>query len=116
MDSVKINRDELLKIVRENHDKHVKEYKEAIEDYKKAVIKISEENITLVNEGNLQLKALPHKTTSYEANYNRAIRMLELSVDDVIELNQYDFAKLVLDEWEWKEMFSTMNSTYKALI
>lgn len=116
MDSVKVNRDELLKIVRENKEKHIKEYEEAVNDFRLAVIKISNENMEIVNAGKVDIKSLPVKPTSYESNYVRAIRMLELSVDTVIELNQYDFAKLVLDEWEWKQIFSTSNSSYKALI
>jgi hypothetical protein len=116
MDSVKINRDELLKIVRDNKEKHIKEYNEAVNDFRLAVIKISNENMEIVNAGKVDIKTLPAKPVSFESNYVRAIRMLELSVDNVIELNQYDFAKLVLDEWEWKQAFSTSNSTYKALI
>jgi len=116
MDSVKINRDELLKIVRENKEKHIKEYEEAVNDFRLAVIKISNENMEIVNAGKIDIKSLPTKPTSYESNYVRVIRMLELSVDTVIELSQYDFAKLVLDEWEWKQIFSTSNSTYKTLI
>lgn len=116
MESVKLNKNELLKIVREKKEQHVKEYDEAVKDFRIAVIKICNENMELAEAGKLDLKAMPPKPTSYETNYNRAIRMLELSVDDVVELNQYEFAKLVLDEWEWKQVFSTMNSTYKTLL
>jgi hypothetical protein len=114
MNSVKIKRDKLLNIVRSNKEKHIKEFNEAVEDFKKAVIKVSEENVTLINEGKLELKPVPHKPVSYESSYVRAIRMLELSVDTEIELNLHDFDQLVQDEWQWKQTFSTMNSTYKS--
>jgi hypothetical protein len=114
MHSVKIKRNELLEIVRQNKEKHVKEFNEAVEDFKKAVVKVSEENIALVNEGKIELKATPHKPVSYETSYTRAIRMLELSVDTEIELDLHDFDQLVQDEWQWKQTFSTMNSTYKS--
>jgi hypothetical protein len=115
MDSVKINRDDLLKIVRENKEKHIKEYKEAEEEFKTAALNIINENIELINKGNFKIKTLPTTPVSYESNYNKAIRMLELSVDTVIEIDQYEFSKLVLDEWEWKQSFDIMNSTYKTL-
>jgi len=114
MHSVKINRNELLGIVRQNKEKHIKEFNEAVEDFKKAVIKVSEENIALVNEGKIELKSIPIKPVSYESSYTRAIRMLELSVDTEIELELHDFDQLVQDEWQWKQTFSTMNSTYKS--
>lgn len=115
MDSVKINKNNLLKIVRENKEKHVKEFNEAVKDFKMAVIKICNENMEIVEAGKTDIKVLPPKPVSYEANYTKAILMLELSVDDVIELDQYEFSKFVQDEWEWKQAFSTSNSTYKAL-
>jgi hypothetical protein len=118
MNSVKLNKNELLKIVRDNKEKHIKEFNEAVEDFKKAVVKIAEENLILANTGNLdsitKIKSVPHKPVSYETSYTKAIRMLELSVDNEIELEAHDFDQLVLDEWQWKQSFSTMNSTYKS--
>ena len=119
MQSVKINRKELLKIVRENKTKHVAEYEEAVTDYKAGVIKLAKENLKLANSGELEkitrIKAAPQAPVSYEDNYNRAIRMLELSVDKVIELEEHDFNQLVLDEWAWKRTFTAMSASYKSL-
>lgn len=118
MHSVKIRRNELLTIVRENKEKHIKEFNEAVEDFKKAVIKITEENLELAKTGNLdeiaKIKAIPTKPISYETSYTRAIRMLELSVETEIELDIHDFDQLVQDEWQWKQSFLTSNSTYKS--
>ena len=119
MYDVKVNRTELLDIVRKNKEKHIKEFNEAVEDFKKAVVKIAEENLKLVQTGNLdeiaKVKVNPSKPASYESSYTRAIRMLELSVDENIELDSHTFDQLVLDNWEWKQVFSSSNSTYKVL-
>ncbi len=118
MHSVKIKRNELLEIVRQNKEKHIKEFNEAVEDFKRAVIKISEENLALANSGDLKeiakIKSVPQKPISYESSYTRAIRMLELSVETEIELELHDFDQLVQDEWQWKQSFTTSNSTYKS--
>ena len=53
---------------------------------------------------------------SYEAEYTRAMRMLELSVDDTIEVEQDVFNQLVLDEWHWKMSFTASNTMYKSLL
>ena len=89
MNSVKMNRKELLKIVKDNQKKHVTEYNESVEDYKTGVAKLAKANLKLANSGDLtqiaSMKKIPTAPVSYEDNYTRAIRMLELSVEDVIE-------------------------------
>jgi hypothetical protein len=119
MKQVLLDRNELLEIVRENRDKHVADYKEAVADYKKAVVNLAKENLALARTGRLEditrMKNAPGAPVSYEDSYNRAIRMLELSVEDQIELEEQVFNQLVLDEWHWKQSFTIMNSTYKGM-
>jgi hypothetical protein len=125
MNAVKINRLQLLDIVRENLIKHISDYNEAVDDYKALAIKIAKEN-TKIARDNLKLveaatmdklvafKAMPAKPTSYETEYKRAIRMIDLSVEDVIEVEEDVFNQLVLDEWSWKRAFTTSNAMYKS--
>ena len=117
MDSIKMKRSELLVIVRENQIKHVAEYGEAVEDFKNLVVKIAKENLKTVNTGDLEkiarVRAFPQAPRSYEKEYGRAIRMLELSVDDVVEIDEHTFNQLVLDEWSWKQAFTAMSASYK---
>jgi len=119
MNAVKINRLELLKIVRENKDKHIVDFAESVEDYKKAALKIAESNLALVQTGDVdkiaKIQMQPGKPVSYETNYNRAIRMLELSVEEVIEVEEDVFNQLVLDEWAWKNSFVASASLYKSI-
>jgi hypothetical protein len=117
MRSVKMKKDELLMIVRQNKIKHIAEYDEAVNDYKTLTVKITKENAKLANTGDLEkikeIKGIPSAPRSYESDYNRAARMLELSVEDVIELEDDVFNQLVLDEWSWKQSFTVSNSSYK---
>ncbi len=119
MHSVKVNRIELLGIVRENKEKHVREYNESVEDYKKAAINVAQKNLELAQSGDLdqiaRIKGMPQKPTSYEKEYDRAIRMLELSVEEIIEVAQDVFNQLVLDEWAWKNAFVASASLYKSM-
>lgn len=118
MRSVKINKFELLTIVRENKEKHIKEAAEAVSDYKAAVLKIVANNLKLAKTGDLEqiakIRPLLSAPNSYESDYARAIRMLELSVEEVIELEEDVFNQLVLDEWSWKHSFFLSNSSYKG--
>jgi hypothetical protein len=47
---------------------------------------------------------------SHEKEYNIAIRSLELTTAEFIYLDQSNFSKYVLDEWDWKQEFSYNNS------
>ena len=119
MRSVKVEKNELLGIVRDNKKKHVKEFDEAVKDYKKAAVKVAKEHVELAKTGDLdsiaKIRAMPQKPTSYEKDYDRAIRMLELSVESVIELEEDIFNQLVLDEWSWKQGFVAQSALYKSL-
>ena len=119
MKSVKLKKKELLKIVKENRQKHITDYAESVEDYKTAAVKVAKEHVELAKTADLskiaKIKAMPSAPVSYEKEYDRAVRMLELSVDDVIELEEDVFNQLVLDEWHWKHQFIASASLYKTL-
>lgn len=119
MHAVKVDRKKLLKIVTENKEKHIKDYNESVEDYKAAAIKLAEANLELAKSGDLEkiakAKPMPGKPVSYESNYTRAIRMLELSVEKEIDVEEDVFNQLVLDEWAWKNQFIASASLYKSI-
>ena len=120
MRTVQIAVEKLLPIVRENKEKHIAEYTEAVEDYKAAVLVLTSNNLKLAKSGELdkiaKIKTLPNAPTSYEQSYTRAIRMLELSNQTIIELEDTVFNQLVLDEWSWKQNFQLSGSLYKSLV
>lgn len=122
MRSVKINKEELLGIVRANAEKHEADYKEAVEGWKVALVEVTKQNARLakqIEEGkvtdlNAKFKSIPSTPSNYSSAYARAIRMLELSVEVVIDLEQEIFNQLVLDEWSWKHSFEAVTSMYKT--
>ena len=48
------------------------------------------------------------------ADYDRAIRMMEMSEDEIIEISELDFECYVLDNWAWKKNFLISNMGYSA--
>lgn len=117
MKTVRIDTKELYQIVESNLTKHIREHQEAIKDYKDAVLTIAADNFGLAETQDLdefkKFKSFPSSPTSYEQEYQRALKMLELSVDDVTELTYDEFNQLVLDEWSWKRNFTALNASYK---
>lgn len=118
MNSIKMNRLDLLSIVKQNCVKHVAEFTEANEDFKTLVLQLATANLKLAKTANLEefkkIKPQPTAPVSYEDSYKRAIRMLELSVDEIIEVDEDVFNQLVLDEWSWKRSFTAATMSYKA--
>jgi hypothetical protein len=118
MNAIKMKRLELLDIVRANKEKHIADFTESVADYKKLVLQINTDNLKAAKTGDLEkfkkIKAMPPVPVSYEDSYKRAIRMLELSVEDVIEVEEDVFNQLVLDEWNWKRSFLANSTMYKS--
>ena len=118
MNAIKMKRLELLDIVRANKEKHIAEYVEAVNDYKALVIQIAGANLKLAKTGDLEqikrIKGMPQLPQSFEDSYKREIRMLELSVEDIIEVEEDVFNQLVLDEWQWKRGFTASAMSYKT--
>lgn len=113
MNTININRKDLLQKIIANRDKHEAEYKEAIIAYRLEAIK--QFKIILNNaENNREFDRsirLP-EPLNYANDYNRIINMLTMSVDDVITLDSHDFDQYVMDNWSWKNVVGTTNSFY----
>lgn len=118
MNAIKMNRLELLAIVQANKITHVAQFVESVEDYKKLVLAVAQANVKIAKTQDLEefkkIRGTPGAPVSYENDYKRAIRMLELSVEDVIEVEEDVFNQLVLDEWSWKRSFTAATMSYKA--
>ena len=88
--------------------------------YTKAFAKFSEVAIETLQRALLEAKTgrgiqlhfdLPIPL-DHSAEYDRALKMVEMSVDDILELTEQEFATLVMDDWGWKQQFLTSNSRY----
>lgn len=118
MDTTRINKHQLLEIVRDNMAKHVAEYIEATVGFNEqfwervaSLSKLKDEKEARDRAGAIYSMQKP---VSHEADYKRVIRMLELSVDDVIEIGEHEFMQYVQDEWAWKQQFAATTSLYNA--
>lgn len=115
MDKVRVKREELLKIVETNRETHREIFIEAQKGFREEVIKQLDARLKDARDGkriNL-LFTLPAPIDQTK-DYDLAIQMLKMSVDDIVELDSMAFAQLVNDDWHWKQSFMAVNSTYSA--
>ena len=113
MKEVKVKVATVLKIVRGNKEKHDIILKSALEAYwekaedilKKCLLDIEKKKT--IN----QYLDLP-VPTNHSADYDRVIRMMELSVDKNVILDDVSFSKFILNNWDWKQEFIRITTAY----
>jgi hypothetical protein len=117
MDDVKLNKEELLEKIRKNMETHQGIYETAVEEFNKQQIELLENMVTKAREGKpfdrLALSRLPVPENHMD-DYKRAVRLLEMEVRKEIKLDERDFNRYVLDEWEWQRNFAANTQSYAA--
>lgn len=146
MREVKVNRLDLLEKIRTNREKHILEYKEAVANYKRLAIneiarRTKSAKMEITETAGLVIAKVERMTKddiqqgpgdvitllktiqfnlrvpiSHEKDYNQVISMLEMSVDEQLSVRSDEFACYVMDDWEWKQDFMQMSSSYKAMV
>src|SRR5437763_5994184 len=103
MNSVKVKRSELLTKVKENAEKHRELFLQAQEGYREIVIAQLDQILKDAREGrNIKRGISIPEPQDHTQAYEAIIAMLEMSVEDVIELDYSSFQQYVLDNWVWK--------------
>ncbi len=113
LENIKIKKDKLLEILKENRSKHRAIFEEALEGYKKKAEEVLSARLRQLKAGErVRMTFSIPEPADQTKDYNRVIRMLELMEGDAIELSEQDFAMYVMDEWSWKRNFLHSNSAY----
>jgi hypothetical protein len=111
--AMNFSRERLLEIIYENRSKHAAEYEAALKGYFiecRVILKKWYDDITDGKPINLFIsETMPENHTS---DYDRVIRMLELTTEPEIRLTQELFDQYVMDNWVWKKNWSASNSKY----
>lgn len=113
MNAIKVKKSELVQRLKANRSKHTTQFDAAAKGYRKRVIEVLTERLKQARSGKLPqlMFNLPMPVDQTKA-YDRAIGMLELSVDDIIELEEHDYQQYVLDEWNWSAATTASNTFY----
>jgi ABC-type phosphate transport system substrate-binding protein len=108
-----INKLILLSKIQENKNNHRQIFEEAIKKYREAAIKLLDKKIELLKKNkmpNLFIQLpLP---TDHTCDYDRTIKMINMDTRIEIELTEEEFAKYVLDDWQWKREWISTASNY----
>ena len=113
------NRDDVLKALRENRDRHKEEVKKAKSAFlgalKKALAAKAERaaGITSFEEITKELSDFNLEMPIDQSDeYNKVIAMFEKSVGDYLELSVQEFRMYFLDEWPWRQVAMIRNASF----
>ncbi len=113
MQAVTVDRTKLLTTLKNNREKHVEEYHKAVEGYSVAAMRqLKEQLIQLTDKKSHRIVLTEYPPEDHTPDYDRALRMLEMSVQNHIVLTYQEFAQYVDDNWQWKHNFVASVSKY----
>ena len=111
--TIKVKKDELLAKLVANRATHRAIFLDAQTGFREVVIHELDRRLKDARAGRaINIVFTMPAPVDQTGEYDRAIKMLEMSVDDVIELDEDQFSNFVLDEWRWKQQVHATNSMY----
>lgn len=114
--SVKVEKDEAIKIITANRELHKKVVEEARAGYvKQAQKELASRMEKLAGGEVVPLHFNLRVPEDHTSDYDTAIRMLELHQDDCILMDTATVRQLIEDEWGWSDHFWSTNSNYSKL-
>jgi len=113
MNTVTVKKDGLLAIVKENREAHRAQFEKAVDGYREDALIALEQHIKRIKGGSLKrISILMPTPVDMTSEYDKAIKMLEMHIEDTIQLDDATARCLVLNDWDWTERVTTTNSGY----
>lgn len=115
MKDIKVKKAHLLEKLKANRDEHRKIFLEALDGYRKKCIELLDAELAKAKNGKqFHMYFSLTQPVDQTKDYDRAIKMLEMSVEDEVSLSELDFSNYVLDDWQWKRNFLSSNRAYST--
>lgn len=115
MDEIRVQKSKLIEIITKNRAEHHAIFEEACISYAKMMEQELETRLKEIRSGKkivrITAMAIPEDHT---ADYDRVLKMLDLTIDSEIVLQERDVAMYIMDDWQWKRNFMVQNSMYSA--
>jgi hypothetical protein len=111
--TIKVDKAELLKALKENRANHGAAYEKAKAGYIRVTTEQVKGYLTRLANGDLLERAfLPAPPEDHTGDYDDAIDMMTWSTDNTIELDQGQFKQYVKDNWGWMDSWLVSNTAY----
>jgi len=115
MERIKVEKEKLIMELKENRKKH----KSLVEKAKAGYIRTMKKELNrLMNEVEQNKVINLHDLYKFEQpvdkteEYDTALEMLEMSIENEIVLTRREFQNFVQDKWDWTHQMLTSNTRY----
>ena len=115
MRQIKVNKAKLLEILKKNRQEHRGLFLEAQKKFREVAIKALDATLKAARDGKefvLADLATYRAPQDHTRDYDRSIKMLEMSVDEDIVINDQEFQNYVQDTWGWSRDWAVSNAGY----
>lgn len=115
MEKVSVLKSRVIEKLIANRSQHRGIFEEACKGYQETAMTHIQKIVDQLKAGKLpEISIHLPLPVDHTRDYDRAIQMLEMSQDDVVELSEVDFASYIMDDWSWRRQFLASNSLYSA--
>lgn len=115
MDTITVNKNDLLHTLRENRDAHRDTFLTAQDAYRTAVIAELDRMLHEAKAGMPIKRAITLPVPEdHTEDFDTAIQMLEWDTGDVVELTHREFQQYVQNKWGWLASFAANTQSYLA--
>jgi hypothetical protein len=117
MEKVTVKVETVVTALKENYERHKKEYAEAYDGYKRQAKTLLEERLEEVaasssetDQESLRFDLQPPE--DHRDDYERAIGMLEMTTDEETRITSTQYAAFIQDKWSWQREWAHSNKSY----
>jgi len=112
---ITVRKDDLLKKLRENRDKHHTVFQASLRGYSEHCHEILAAHIRAIDSGRTpEIRITVARPEDHTRDYDRVIGMLEMHQGDTFALDEVMYAQYVDDDWGWKRQWLKLSSEYAA--
>lgn len=115
MQTVRVDKNDLVAKIRANMLEHEETYRSAVAAYREQQLALLERLLTdAKNEvpiDHLALSRMP-VPENHMGDYRRALRMLEMEIRNEVDLEEFEYRQFVDDEWGWRKAWEANTVAY----
>lgn len=103
----------LIAKLEENRELHRNVFLRAMDGYQRECIRVLEQNLKQYRDGVKQTLYL-HETlpVDHTREYDTVIGLMRFATGDEVELTAAEYRQYIMDDWEWKQQWTTSNTKY----
>jgi lipoate-protein ligase A len=116
---VKVDRQRLLEVLKQNREKHSIEYAQAIKDYRVSLLQdltaaVAALDVAATPQQISKVKVQFEAPENHDTDFREAIEIFEESVQEHIELDGDTFRQFFKNQWAWRARFQELAGFYNS--